>query len=129
MGENKFYFQNLEIYQLGKEIALDTYKITKNYPSDEKFCLINQMNRASISIPSNIAEGVSRKGSKDKIHFINFAFASLMELICQAEISNELGYLSQKDFCDLTDKAKNLVVKLHNYVSYLEKNENDNTIG
>lgn len=120
MLENTFYFQNLDIYQLGKKLAMETYKITKSFPQEEKFCLINQMNRSAISIPSNIAEGVSRNGKKDKIHFLNIAFASLMELVCQAEISNELGYLSREEFCDFTHKAKNFVVKLHNYITYLE---------
>ena len=119
--ETTFYFQNLDIYQLGKSLAMETYKFTKSFPYEEKFCLINQMNRSAISIPSNIAEGVSRKGKKDKIHFLNIAFASLMELVCQAEISNELGYLSREELCDFTHKAKNFVVKLHNYITYLER--------
>ncbi len=118
--ENTFYFQNLDIYQLAKSLAIETYKFTKNFPSEERFCLINQMNRSAISVPSNIAEGVSRKGKKDKIHFLNIAFASLMELVCQTEISSELGYLSQEELCDFTHKAKNIVVKLHNYITYLE---------
>ena len=74
MQETTFYFQNLDIYQLGKSLAMETYKFTKSFPYEEKFCLINQMNRSAISIPSNIAEGVSRKGKKDKIHFLNIEF-------------------------------------------------------
>ena len=96
-----FYFQNLEVYQLGKEIVKDNYQITKTFPHDEKFCLINQMNRAAISVPSNIAEGTARSTVKDKVHFINIAYGSLMELICQMEIALDLGYIdndTQEEF-------------------------------
>lgn len=117
-----FYFQNLEVYQLGKEIVKDNYRITKTFPFDEKFCLINQMNRAAISVPSNIAEGTARSTKKDKVHFINMAYGSLMELICQMEIASDLGYLNKEDRDKFVTKAKNLSVKLSNFKAAIEKN-------
>ena len=81
-----FGFQKLQIYQLAKEIVKYNYKLTKKFPSEEKFALMQQMNRSAVSVPSNIAEGTSRKSNKDKAHFINIAYGSLMELICQMEI-------------------------------------------
>ena len=116
-----FYFQSLEIYQLSKNIVKETYVLTNKLPTSEKFCLINQMNRAAVSIPSNIAEGVARNTKKDKIHFLNISFASMMELVCQAEISKDLGYISEDELLEFSLKAKNCAVKISNYVSFLEK--------
>ena len=118
-----FYFQNLEVYQLGKGIVKDNYRITKNFPNDEKLCLINQMNRAAISIPSNIAEGTARNSKKDKVHFLNIAYGSLMELICQMEIALELKYIDQEEQDGFISKAKNLSVKLSNFKTVIEKSD------
>ena len=122
MQKTTFYFQNLEIYKLGKRIVVETYKLTDNFPPKEKFCLINQMNRAAISVPSNIAEGTARSTKKDKVHFINMAYGSLMELICQMEIASDLGYLNKEDRDKFVTKAKNLSVKLSNFKAAIEKN-------
>ncbi|MEL7658537.1 MAG: four helix bundle protein [Bacillota bacterium] len=111
-----FGFQKLEIYNLSKEIVKVNYQLVKKFPSDEKFALVQQMNRAAVSIPSNIAEGTSRKGNKDKAHFINIAYGSLMELVCQMEISLELGYIEQKEYDNFVCKSKNLAVKMSNYI-------------
>lgn len=62
-----FGFQKLQIYQLAKELSKYIYKLTKNLPSEEKFALVQQMNRAAISVPINIAEGTSRNSNKDKL--------------------------------------------------------------
>lgn len=118
-----FYFQNLEVYQLGKDIVKDNYRVTKSFPHDEKFCLINQMNRAAISIPSNIAEGTARNSKKDKVYFINMAYGSLMELICQMEIALELKYIDEKEQDGFILKAKNLSVKLSNFKTAIEKSD------
>ena len=118
-----FYFQNLEVYQLGKDIVKDNYRITKTFPSDERFCLTNQMNRAAISIPSNIAEGTARNSKKDKVHFLNMAYGSLMELICQMEIALELKYIEKEEQDNFISKAKNLSVKLSNFKTAIEKSD------
>jgi four helix bundle protein len=110
-----FGFQKLQIYQLAKEIVKYNYKLTKKFPSDEKFALVQQMNRAAVSVPSNIAEGTSRKSNKDKAHFINIAYGSLMELVCQMEIALELGYIEQSEYDGFIKKVKNLSVKMNNY--------------
>ena len=80
------------------------------------------MNRAAISVPSNIAEGTARSTKKDKVHFINMAYGSLMELICQMEIASDLGYLNKEDRDKFVTKAKNLSVKLSNFKAAIEKN-------
>jgi four helix bundle protein len=116
MGVIMFGFQKLEIYHLSKDIVKDNYRLVKKFPNEEKFALVQQMNRAAVSIPSNIAEGTSRKSNKDKAHFINIAYGSLMELICQMEISLEIGYIEQREYDDFVKKSKNLAVKMSNYL-------------
>ncbi len=109
-----FNFQKLEVYQLSKELVVFTYSLTKQFPETEKFCIVSQMNRAAVSIASNIAEGMSRSTQKDKLHFINIAYSSLMELTCQFDISHDLGYISQETLNSVIHKSKNLAVKLSN---------------
>lgn len=111
-----FSFQKLQIYQLAKEIVKYNYKLTKKFPSEEKFALVQQMNRAAVSLPSNIAEGTGRKSNKDKAHFINIAYGSLMELVCQMEIALELEYIEQSEYDEFIKKAKNLSVKMSNFL-------------
>lgn len=111
-----FGFQKLQIYQLAKEIVKYNYKLTKMFPSEERFALVQQMNRAAVSIPSNIAEGTSRKSNKDKAHFINISYGSLMELVCQMEISLELGYIEQGEYDEFVRMVKNLLVKMSNFL-------------
>jgi four helix bundle protein len=111
-----FGFQKLEIYQLAKEIVKYNYKLTKKFPSEERFSLVQQMNRAAVSVPSNIAEGTSRNTNKDRAHFINMSYGSLMELVCQMEISLDLGYISQAEYREFIKQTKNLSVKMSNYL-------------
>jgi four helix bundle protein len=112
----------LDVYILAKEIVMYNYKLTKAFPDYEKYSLVQQMNRAAISIPSNIAEGTSRNSIKDRIHFVNIAYASLMELTCQMEISYDLKYIDNKEYNEYVNKSKNLSVKLSNFVKSM-KNE------
>jgi len=67
----KFSFEKLEVWQDAKELTHQIYKVTKNYPDDEKFGLVSQLRRAMISVTSNIAEGSSRMSPKDQAHFYN----------------------------------------------------------
>lgn len=115
-----FGFQKLEIYKLAKDIVKDNYRLVKKFPSEEKFALVQQMNRAAVSIPSNIAEGTSRRSNKDKAHFINIAYGSLMELVCQMEIALEIGYIEQQEYDDFVRKSKNLAVKMSNFVRTMD---------
>jgi four helix bundle protein len=82
-----FSFQKLEIYQLSKELVKDIYNLSSSFPSDERYALVQQINRAAVSVASNIAEGTSRNGCQEKIHLINVSYSSLMEIVCQTEIA------------------------------------------
>ena len=87
------------------------------------------MNRAAISIASNIAEGISRKGRKEQMRFLNISYASLMELICQMEISKDIGYINDETYGDFIEKAQILSDKLKNLVKYIKKEIDSDTDG
>lgn len=86
-------FEDLEVWKKAHRMVLEIYKITKDYPSEEKFALISQMRRSAISVPANITEGFRKKSSKDKINFYNIAQASLDELYYYLILSKDLGYI------------------------------------
>ena len=119
MKENVFRFQRLEIYDLALGVVKDCYALTKTFPAEERFVLVSQMNRAVMSVPSNIAEGTSRGSRKDQIHFLNISYGSLMELACQSDISCMLGYITDKQSKELSAKINNLAVKINNFISYI----------
>ena len=85
-------FKQLKIWEKGFKIAINSYKITETFPATEKFGLALQINKAGVSIPSNIAEGSSRSGYKDYNRFIEIALGSSFELETQLLISKALAY-------------------------------------
>lgn len=92
-----FGYRRLIAYQKGKEIVKRTYKLLKKFPAEERYAMCDQMRRASVSITSNIAEGINRFSVKDKAHFIEIAFGSMMEVSSQMEIAEELGYITEEE--------------------------------
>lgn len=89
-----FGYRKLITYQKAKEVVKRAYRLMKKFPADERFAMCDQLRRASVSITSNIAEGVTRYSVKDKAHFIEMSYGSLMEVSSQFEIAEELGYIS-----------------------------------
>ena len=116
---HKFGFQSLDVYQLAKELVIQSYQLVKQFPESEKFALIQQINRAVVSIPSNIAEGYSRTSKKDRIHFLSISYGSLMEFVCQYEIAHSLGYVDDVNFDEMMKKAHDLSVRISNYRNYI----------
>ena len=94
-------FRNLNVYIKSKELVKQIYKLLKKFPREEQFALSDQLRRAVISIPSNIAEGSGRNSQKDQAHFYNIAYGSLMEVFSQLDIACDLGYISQEEFNQL----------------------------
>ena len=92
-----FGYRKLIAYQKAKEVVKHTYKLLKKFPSEERYAMCDQLRRTSVSITSNIAEGVNRYSVKDKAHFIEMAFGSLMEVSSQFEIAEELGYITVEE--------------------------------
>lgn len=101
-----FGYRKLIAYQKAKEIVKRTYNLLKKFPSEERWAMCDQLRRASVSITSNIAEGVNRYSVKDKSHFIEMAFGSLMEVSAQFEIAEELGYITIEDRLSMDELVK-----------------------
>ena len=95
---NDFYYRKLNVYHKSMELVANIYRLSGSFPEDEKFGLSNQIQRAVISVPSNIAEGMGRFSNKERIHFLEIANGSLMEVMCQLEAAKLLGYISQLQF-------------------------------
>lgn len=126
MGDVVFRFQKLEIYNLALGLAKDSYLLTRTFPVEERFALVPQMNSAVVSVPSNIAGGISRGTRKDQIHFLNIFYGSLMELACQSDISSMLGYITETQHKELSAKTNNLAVKINNFVGFIRKELKEN---
>ena len=92
-----FGYRKLVAYQKAKEVVKRTYKLLKKFPAEERYAMCDQLRRASVSITSNIAEGVNRYSVKDKSHFIEMSYGSLMEVSSQMEIAEELGYITSAE--------------------------------
>jgi four helix bundle protein len=91
-------FTDLNAWKEGHKLVLFIYRLTKSFPSEEKFGLIDQMRRCAVSITSNIAEGFSRKSSKEKSQFYYMALGSVTEFQNQLIISRDVEYLSKTEF-------------------------------
>ena len=96
-------YKNLKIWNLGIEIVDEVYKLTDTFPNEEKFGLLSQINRCSISIPSNIAEGSSRT-DKSFSHFIDIALGSSFELETQLIIAFKRNYINKEQLKILEEK-------------------------
>ncbi len=93
MEKRRHNYKNLKIWKLGIEIVDDVFELTNSFPNEEKFGLISQLNRCSISIPSNIAEGSSRT-NKSFSHFIDISLGSSFELETQLIIAYRRNYIT-----------------------------------
>lgn len=91
-------YRDLHIWQRAKAFVVSIYKITETFPSSEMYGLTNQMRRAAVSIPSNVAEGFRKVSKKEKLQFLRTAYGSGSELETQLEISHDLGYLNKEMF-------------------------------
>jgi four helix bundle protein len=90
-------YKELLIWQLGVKMVISVYKLTESFPKEEIYALTNQIKRASVSIPSNIAEGFGRKTDKSFNHFLNISRGSLYELETQLIIAKELNFISDEN--------------------------------
>ena len=104
-------YKKLETYIKAKQIVRTIYDFTKRFPDDERFALSSQVRRAAVSVPSNIAEGLSRSTIKEQCHFLDIAFGSLMETDCQFEIAKDLNYISNNEY-DLMYKRIHTLAKI-----------------
>lgn len=91
-------FRKLDAYIYAKDIVKQIYALVKKFPKEEQYALCDQLRRAVISIPSNIAEGSGRTTPKDQAHFYTIAYGSLMEVLAQLDVACELEYITETEF-------------------------------
>lgn len=94
---NSFSFEGLEVYQAARALVRDIYRLQQKFPKTEIYALGDQIRRSASSVTSNIAEGSGRNSNKEKVHFIEIAYGSLMEAFSQLQIAQDLGYLTELD--------------------------------
>ena len=103
-----FSFTKLAAYQRSMDLVQDVYAVMKIFPAEERFALCDQLRRAVVSVPSNIAEGLSRFSDKEKAHFLEISYGSLMETYCQLDIAKRLGYITDTQFVDFEKRIEDI---------------------
>ena len=90
-------YKDLETWQLAMKLVAEVYRVTKDFPREEIYGLTNQVRRAAVSVPSNIAEGQGRNSTKEFLHYLSIARGSLFEVETQLEIARQLFYIPSED--------------------------------
>lgn len=116
-----FNFQKLRVYQESRKMVKDIYLLLRKYPNNEQYAICDQMRRSAVSVPSNIAEGMSRTSKKEQIHFLEISYGSLMELFCQLEISKDINYINEEDFSLLEKEILVIAKQLSGLRSSIQK--------
>ena len=96
MIEIEYSFQKLNVWKESKKLVVDVYHLLDGFPKFEKYALCDQIRRAVVSVPSNIAEGSGRKSLKEQIRFLEIAYGSLMETYNQLLIAIDLTYITEE---------------------------------
>jgi four helix bundle protein len=118
MGDS---YRDLIAWQKGMQLVLHIYETTRSFPRDELYGLTNQLRRAAVSVPSNIAEGQARFSSKEFCHFLSHARGSLVEIETQVMIAHSLRYIPEKNSQELLKQAAELGRILNGLIGSLRK--------
>lgn len=106
-------FRDLRVWQAGMDLVEQVYRLTQAFPRQEVYGLTSQVQRAAVSIPSNIAEGHTREHSKEYLHHVSIAQASLSELETQLEIATRLKYFTTEEFRQVLEQIGSLGKQLY----------------
>ena len=110
--EAKYNYKNLDAYKKAKILVKEVYSLLRKFPKEEQYVLCDQLRRAVISVPSNIAEGSGRTSAKDQAHFIEMAFGSLMEVDCQIDLAQDLNYITKDEMESIEQQIRTIVALL-----------------
>ena len=113
-------YKDLKFWQLSRVFCKDIYLITKYFPNDEKFGLTSQLRRASVSIPSNIAEGASRVSNKDFARFLRISLGSCYEIETQLLISCDLAFIQKEELEKLQHTLDQIIKMMSRFISSLK---------
>ncbi|MGM0635483.1 MAG: four helix bundle protein [Bacteroidota bacterium] len=112
-------YKKLNVWKESIELVKQVYVVTANFPKEEKYGLISQLRRASVSIPSNIAEGNSRSSDRDYKRFVEIAYGSALELETQLIISVELKFIDENN--EIFSQLEQVKKLLSGFMKYLKK--------
>jgi four helix bundle protein len=115
------HFKDLRIWQMGMEVVKDVYRLTQKFPKEEMYCLSQQMRRAAVSIPSNIAEGFKRFHLNENKQFLAIALSSAAELETQILIAHELRYINHDELSSVCDKLDHLSKMMMLFLKRMKK--------
>lgn len=103
-----FSFTKLAAYQRSMDLVEEVYAVLKSFPIEERYALCDQLRRAVVSVPSNMAEGLTRFSDKEKAHFLEMSYGSLMETYCQLDIAKRLNYITEVQFQSFERKIEDI---------------------
>jgi four helix bundle protein len=116
-------YHDLEVWKKSMDLVTDIYKVTQTFPKEELYGLTNQLRRASVSVPANIAEGWGRGTTGEYIHFLRIARGSLLELETLMAISHNLGYENVQDLESISQKIQEINKMMNALIKNLEQRE------
>ena len=114
-------FRNYEVWKDGVEFSALVYQLTEQFPKKEMYALCDQLQRASVSIPSNVAEGCSRRSQAEFAHFLEVSLGSSYEIETQMEIAHILKYVSDKQYNNTIEKVQSIEKKLTNLINTIRQ--------
>jgi len=112
-------YKDLLVWQKSMDLVTQIYMETKSFPKDELYGLAQQIRRAAVSVPSNIAEGYGRKSTKDYIRFLQIAIGSLFEVQTQLQIALNLDYIKEEDYNNLFESSREIERMLSSLIKKL----------
>ncbi len=118
-------YKDLDVWKNNRLLVKSVYQLSKLFPKDEQYGLTNQIRRAVVSIPSNIAEGCGRNHFKDSIQFFFIARASLYELETQLIVSNDLECISEQQLTTILEQVTRCKKLLNGFINYYQKQTNN----
>lgn len=104
----EYSYKTLNVYQDAKALIVSIYRLLGQFPVEERYAICDQIRRAAVSITSNIAEGMSRYSDKEKAHFLEISYASMMEVDSQLEVSVELEYITKEQYGQIEKQINNV---------------------
>ena len=115
-------YKNLKIWELSMDLVMRAYSITSLFPTFETHGLKSQIQRAAVSVPSNIAEGSGRSSDKEFCRFLDIAISSSFELETQIEIANKLNYIETEAFHEFIEKCKEVQKMMYSFRKNIKNN-------
>jgi four helix bundle protein len=117
-------YKNIKAYRFADDLAVEIYKVTRNFPKEEVYGLISQIRRAAVSIAANIAEGASRQHKRDYLHFLYISRGSIAETEYLLHLSNRLDYLANNEFNTIDVLRQETAKTLFGLIGSVEKETN-----